>query len=115
MNSAELPSDPTPALQMGLIQSLYSDNLNVHPMNAPWVFMDIWTPDGGLIQERLQISRASLHDQRTMWHELIRTHVIDAGEVVVEYLPSFHVKVYGVELDEDREVLTHLFTLVPCL
>lgn len=116
MSSVEATSSAQDGLSKSSIhQILYADCPNVSPHPSPWAFMNLLSPDGGTLLERMKISRAALLDQRIMYHELIRLLVLSEGEVVIDYQDSFCIKVSSVTIVNDREVFTPLYTITPAL
>lgn len=100
---------------LSLHQVLYADNPNLLLIPHRRAFMNIWSPDGGLLHSRIGISRNALHDQQVMFYELLRLGILTEGEVVVEYLDSFTIRVSSVEEYRGREVARLLFTMTPAL
>jgi len=98
-----------------LMQIPYADVPNISMIPHPWAYLDLYSPDGGLLRSRLQMHRNALHDATAMHRELCRLGLITEGEIVVDYRDSFHVQVCSVYLDEDREIFTPIFTLAPAL
>jgi hypothetical protein len=50
-----------------------------------------------------------------MFYELLRLGILTDGEVVIEYLDSFTIRVSSVENYRGREVARLLFTMTPAL
>jgi hypothetical protein len=100
---------------LSIHQILYADNPNLLLIPHQWAFMNISSPDGGLLHSRVKISRSALHDQQMMFYELLRLGILTDGEVVIEYLDSFTIRVSSVENYRGREVARLLFTMTPAL